>query len=132
MATQTTRRDPDLYLLVPYEYARRRHEEGLRRAPEEFRDRQPPAPRPPSDRPVCPVCGAGPGRRGFIRMPFPPGHELFGKAICCPRCWPSPFGSAPGGHLGQIARDLAGPWQRIMAGFASAPGANAGRLEGSS
>lgn len=35
----------------------------------------------------CPVCGAKPGERGFVRFNWPIGHVFFGRAVKCPRCW---------------------------------------------
>ena len=36
--------------------------------------------------PYCPVCGWPKGTPGFVRLPFPIGHELFGRAWPCPNC----------------------------------------------
>jgi hypothetical protein len=54
----------------------------------------------------CPVCG---GFR-FVRMAFPIGHQFFGAAICCPRCWPQPFGHAKIGRLTQRQQQVAQMW----------------------
>ena len=35
---------------------------------------------------VCPTCHFPRGEHGWIRMDWPVGHPLFGKAIQCPRC----------------------------------------------
>ena len=37
-------------------------------------------------RAYCPTCGWPAGRPGFVRLPFPIGHELFGRAWPCPKC----------------------------------------------
>ena len=37
-------------------------------------------------KPHCPVCGSEVGCPGFVRLPFPIGHEYFGMLIRCPRC----------------------------------------------
>jgi len=58
---------------------------------------------------ACPVCHSV-AMRGFVRMTFPIGHELFGRAICCPRCWPEPFGHAEG-QLSGKAQKIAAMWR---------------------
>ena len=35
---------------------------------------------------VCPTCHFPRGEHGWVRMDWPVGHPLFGKAIQCPRC----------------------------------------------
>lgn len=65
----------------------------------------------------CRACGYPLGTRGFVRMHFPSGHQLFGKAICCPDCWPAPFGNAhSGGGLSENARKIAEKWEPILRG----------------
>jgi len=36
--------------------------------------------------PYCQTCGFPLGVPGFVRLPFPLGHELFGRAWPCPKC----------------------------------------------
>ena len=36
--------------------------------------------------PYCRMCGWPKGTPGFVRLPFPTWHELFGRAWPCPRC----------------------------------------------
>lgn len=47
----------------------------------------------------CPRCGFPPGQPGFVRLDFPIAHPLFGKMICCPRCWPPPWGESETAEL---------------------------------
>ena len=60
----------------------------------------------------CQVCGAGPDEPCFVRLHYPVSHQLFGAAICCPRCWPAPFGDAPGIVQGDDAAEIAALWER--------------------
>lgn len=62
---------------------------------------------------VCRICGFPRGERGFIMMLFPVGHPLFGKSICCPECWPAPFGHAYGDLDGEVAQ-IARLWEKVM------------------
>lgn len=110
-------RELELHDLIPWDYANRRWREGVERYPDDYRDTRPPERYRPDDRPRCETCGWPLGQRGFVRMSFPRGHELFGKAICCPDCWPEPFGHAEGGKLSQPAQRLAGLWRSFMAGL---------------
>ena len=61
---------------------------------------------------ACPRCGWPRGQHGFVRLPFPLGHELFARAICCPDCWAYPFGRAAGIVQSDSARDIAELWER--------------------
>lgn len=47
-----------------------------------------------------------------VRLPFPIGHRLFGRAICCPDCWPAPFGRAVG-ELSDRAQTIANLWRKV-------------------
>lgn len=124
-------RDADLLDLIPYDVAYREWSQlrpDLRydpppRAyiPARYRNDPSYVPEPPPP-PVrvrhdgaCPVCGWPQGERGFVRLPFPPGHRFMGRAICCPRCWPWPFGEAPDGVLSGQARQIASMWDRERA-----------------
>lgn len=120
-APRRSKRDPELHDLVPYDYALWRWTEGVRRSPESYRDTRVPFTQPASDRPVCPVCAWPFSQRGFVRMPFPRGHELFGKAICCPKCWPQPFGHAATGNLDKNAVKIKAMWEALYRGIAFDP-----------
>lgn len=65
----------------------------------------------------CKFCGFPIGRRGFVRLPFPIGHRLFGRAICCPECWPPPFGRARRGTLSGEVAEIAEAWENILDGL---------------
>ena len=122
------RGDVDRYELVPSDYARRAYGELH---PDDRLDAEPPAPRwiPQRDKLICrhchqerercrccPTCGFPPGERGFLRLPFPRGHELFGRSICCPECWPWPFGhqaiTANSRALSARSHEIAAMWDR--------------------
>ncbi len=65
----------------------------------------------------CKCCGFPLTERGFVRLPFPVGHRLFGKAVCCPLCWPEPFGHAARGLIGDGLVEIASAWRDILAGL---------------
>lgn len=114
MMREKVAKEPNLYDLVPYEYALWRWQQVLGRNPDNAYDKRPPAPvRVPTEMPECPVCHMPSGSKGFIRMCFPIGHELFGKAICCPRCWPAPFGMARNGTLSKAALKIELMWEKV-------------------
>jgi hypothetical protein len=102
--------------LVPFEYAAYR----WRELPlTERYDRDKPTRGDPGPN-RCKTCGAMIGSMGFIRMCYPVGHELFGRAICCPECWPSPFGRNQRMRLEMLkenTRDLAKQWMPILEGI---------------
>lgn len=60
----------------------------------------------------CPTCRFPPGVRGFVRLPWPVGHRFFGRAICCPDCWPTPFGHGSG-ILSETAQKIAVLWRQV-------------------
>jgi len=41
---------------------------------------------------TCPICGAMPNERGYVRAPAMPNEWAFAKLFACPRCWPPPLG----------------------------------------
>lgn len=116
--------------LIPYAYALRRlyelppeEREDLlpgRYVPRRFAGRPEEAeklrPATPTAKPLpdgaCPRCHWPRGEKGFVRLPFPPGHELFARAICCPECWPPPFGKAGGIVQSDSAAEIAELWER--------------------
>ena len=61
----------------------------------------------------CPTCGTPADQRGFVRMVFPIGHPFFGRAVCCPRCWPAPFGKGKG-TLSTKSQKVAQMWQSAI------------------
>lgn len=122
------RGEVDRYELVPFGYAQRAH---AALHPDARLDTAPPEPRwiEQGDQRICrhcgresgrcqccPTCGFPKGERGFLRMPFPPGHELFGRTICCPACWPWPFGNRPvtadARPLSARSYEIAAMWDR--------------------
>lgn len=125
--------NPRLYDFVPFDYALRcwrnlapdaRYDtvERKRYIPARFRKVlfppdeepiEPPAPRVyPAGR--CQRCGGSREQPGFVRFCFPVGHELFGKPICCPECWPAPFGSAGGLPQSDVLESIGKAWERKM------------------
>ena len=109
------RAEPKLYDLIPFEFAQRQ----WRALPQSarFSEEKPEhSDWTRDDEMHCPICGWPLSERGFVRMHFPIGHELFGKAICCPECWPAPFGHAQRGRLSQNAEQLADRWERMLRG----------------
>ncbi len=108
-------REAGMYDLVPYDYAHGCWE----RLPADMRyDPVPPSheePEKDGSHRRCPTCQWPAGQRGFVRLAFPAGHELFGRAICCPRCWPAPFGHGQGG-LSRSAQKVAAMWQNALDG----------------
>lgn len=120
--------DPRMLSLVPWDYAWKRWSEV---PPDERYDylpqrwmparlkgeaevEVPPAkPEPVVTGPgCCPACGWPQGVPGFVRVTFPVRHELFGRPVCCRRCWPYPFGHAAGIVQGEIAIEIAELWER--------------------
>ncbi len=123
--------DVDMFELVPFEYALREWRNlppderydtvgaeryvpaRMRTQPAALAERTAAPPKRPARQPgECPECGFPRGERGFVRFRFPLGHELFGKLVCCRRCWPWPFGENPEGSLSPRARDIAAAWDR--------------------
>ena len=106
--------------LIPYRFARNQWEAlpfGMRYAETKPAPGQPGRERVEDRIARCSVCGYPLGTRGFVRMHFPVGHQLFGKAICCPECWPAPFGAARSGGLSENARKIAEKWEPILRGM---------------
>jgi len=58
----------------------------------------------------CTTCRCRPGEWGFVRLPFPLHHRFFGQPICCPHCWPEPFGYGTG-ILTEAAKRIAAMWR---------------------
>ena len=104
--------EPDMWKYVPWDYAVREWE-GLGLA-----DKCPDSPQPPGahEATECQTCGWPLTQRGFVRMLFPVGHRLFGKAICCPTCWPAPFGHARSGYLSDKLLQVAAKWDEVLRG----------------
>ena len=101
----------DKYELVPFEYAWQRYNALKEKPTYSFNPHQYRSVRDlPSGTGGCPVCHFV-NERGFIRMSFPIGHELFGRLICCPHCWPKPFGHAEG-MLTPRQQKIAAMWLR--------------------
>ena len=97
--------------LIPFSYAQRRWNQ----LPMRHRYPEQPVPRDSRDESVdcCPTCRWPLGTPGFVSFWFPVGHELFGKAICCPDCWPPPFGNARG-VLTETAEKIAAMWESVL------------------
>ena len=110
--------EPDMWKYVPWDYAVKEWE-GLRLADKCPDDSfaplrtgsQPPGAHEATE---CPTCGWPLTQRGFVRMLFPVGHRLFGKAICCPSCWPAPFGHARSGYLSDKLLQVAAKWDEVL------------------
>ena len=103
--------------LIPYKFALSQWRAlpfGMRYSESKPESDAHPIDRVPDTYDRCPTCHAILGDRGFIRMHFPVGHQLFGKAICCPSCWPAPFGESRSGALSENARKIAEKWEPIL------------------
>ncbi len=127
MGKTTEKLQPSMLALVPWAYAHRRWLElhpDARYDPAPLRyklhrdlgkDGQEAAAYAPQQRlraeGACPTCDWPAGERGFVRFCFPAGHELFGRPICCPECWPEPYGEAPGVVDSELAVALEPKWQ---------------------
>lgn len=66
-----------------------------------------------SDIPCCPTCRFDAGKRGFVQFHVPVSHQLYGKAVCCPDCWPAPFGRARG-FLSKKQQQIADLWGDLL------------------